>query len=178
MQHMHFSPFRFKGLFYVPKNISYQILFNSLSGSLYFSDQRFSGQPHTLTISSWNNPALKKKPLRLCVWILPAEGLLPWKLNSAARDPFVAPRGTIRWVRGLGGIINSSSVIGISLEILWNTRSLTSSPCIFKTIYTYANEINKVKRGEDREWKLRTNYTSENQRVTFQLNSSPHLPSI
>lgn len=177
MQHMHFSPFSFKGLFYVAKNISYQIL--STACPVVFTSQT-GGSPVGLTrwqlvheiIQRW------KRSHWGCVWILPAEGLLPWKLNSAARNPFVAPRGTIRWVRGLGGIINSSSVIGISLEILWNTRSLTSSPCIFKTIYTYANEINKVKQGEDREWKLRTNYTSENQRVTFQANSSPHLPRI
>lgn len=72
----------------------------------------------------------------------------------------------------------SSSVIGISLEILRNMRSLTSTPCIFNAIYTYANEIQTIQLEEDRQGKLMTNYTFGNQRVRFQLNSQPHLPSL
>lgn len=63
------------------------------------------------------------------------------------------------------------SAIGISLETLWNMRSLTSTPCIFNSIYTYANGIQTIQVEEDRQAKLMTNYTFGNWRVRFQLNS-------
>lgn len=49
------------------------------------------------------------------------------------------------------GIMNSSSVISISLETVQNMRSLTFIPCIFNTIYTYGNEIQTIQGKEDRQ---------------------------
>lgn len=102
----------------------------------------------------------------------PTKELLSWKLrgNITVRNPFVLPCSTNRIAKDLA-IINSSLVIGISLEILRNMRSLTSTPCIFKTIYTYANEIQTIQVEEDRQGKLMANYAFGNQRVRFQFNS-------
>lgn len=46
--------------------------------------------------------------------------------------------------------------------MLENMRSLTSSPCIFKGIYTYANEIQTILMKKDREGKLTDNYALGN----------------
>lgn len=103
------------------------------------------------------------------VTIRPTKELLSWKLrgNITVRNPFVLPCSTNRIAKDLA-IINSSLVIGISLEILRNMRSLTSTPCIFKT---HAYEIQTIQVEEDRQGKLMANYTFGNQRVRFQLNS-------
>lgn len=55
-------------------------------------------------------------------------------------------------------VMNSSLEITVSLQILWNPRNLTSAPCIFKTINTYANDIQTIGgRGTAREnwWLIR-----------------------
>ena len=41
-------------------------------------------------------------------------------------------------------------------------RSITSIPCIFNAIYTYANEIQTIQVEEDRQGKLMTNCTFGN----------------